>query len=73
MPVTIYCKGFPSWPEKIVITIEDGWTIADTLQHTSITNNRHGIMAIVNGRLSRLSTPLKPDDEVIIYPRMGGG
>ena len=73
MPVTIHCKGSPSWPEKVVITIQDGWTIADTLQHANITKKRHGIMAIVNGRLSRLSALVSPDDEITIYPRMGGG
>ena len=73
MSVTIYCKGLPSWPKKVVIIVTDGWTIADTLEQANITKKKHGIMAIVNGKLSRLSTPVGQDDEIIIYPRMGGG
>ena len=74
MPVIITCKGLPSWPkEPITITIKQGWTIAKTLERAGITKKKHGIMTIVNGKLCLLSTELKPHDNLVIYPRMGGG
>jgi len=74
MPVTIKCKGLPSWPkEPVTITIEQGWTVAETLERAGITKKKHGIMAIVNGKLCLLSTELNPHDNLVIYPRMGGG
>ena len=73
MPVTIICKGRPSWPREVTIEVQPGWTIADTLREANITSNRHGFMSIVNGRLCRLSTPVQPDDVITIFPRMGGG
>ena len=73
MPVTVFCKGLPSWPKKVTITSDANWTIADTLEHAGITKKKHGIIAIVNGRLCRLSTLVKSGDEITIYPRMGGG
>ncbi|KAF1077861.1 hypothetical protein [Halodesulfovibrio sp. MK-HDV] len=74
MPVTITCKGLPSWPkEPVTIIIEQGWTIAETLELAGITKKKHGIMAIVNGKLCLLSTQLNSHDNLTIYPRMGGG
>lgn len=74
MSVTVICKGLPSWPkEPLSVDVESGWTIADVLFHAGITKKKSGIVAIVNGRLCRLTTPVTENDEITIYPRMGGG
>ena len=53
--------------------IEQGWTVVEILERAGITKKKHGIMAIVSGKLWLLTTEFDSHHNLVSYSRMGGG